>query len=54
MPMAISLAYGIVFATVMTLILVPVNVMIADDIGRFFRGRAHAAREVLTGDEASA
>ena len=33
-PMGISLAYGILFATFITLLLVPVNIMIADDIKR--------------------
>ncbi len=33
-PMGISLAYGILFATFITLLLVPVNIMIADDISR--------------------
>ncbi|MEO1119596.1 MAG: efflux RND transporter permease subunit, partial [Pseudomonadota bacterium] len=33
-PMGISLAYGILFATFITLLLVPVNIMIADDINR--------------------
>ena len=36
-PMGISLAFGILFATMITLILVPTNLMIASDIGRWFR-----------------
>jgi Cu/Ag efflux pump CusA len=36
-PMAISLAFGIVFATVITLLLVPSLYMILEDLGRFFR-----------------
>ncbi len=36
-PMAISLAVGIVFATVITLLLVPSLYMILDDLGRLFR-----------------
>jgi multidrug efflux pump subunit AcrB len=36
-PMAISLSFGIIFATMITLILVPTNIMIADDIARYFR-----------------
>jgi multidrug efflux pump subunit AcrB len=36
-PMAISLAFGIVFATVITLLLVPSLYMILDDLGRFFK-----------------
>ena len=41
-PMGISLGFGILFATLITLILVPVNIMIADDVGGYFgapRGR---------------
>ncbi|MEM7431958.1 MAG: efflux RND transporter permease subunit [Pseudomonadota bacterium] len=34
-PMGISLGYGILFATLITLILVPANFMIADDIRRW-------------------
>ena len=39
-PMAISLAFGILFATAITLILVPTNLLIADDIARFFGRKA--------------
>jgi multidrug efflux pump subunit AcrB len=35
-PMALSLAFGIVFATVITLLLVPSLYMILDDVSRFF------------------
>ena len=35
-PMAISLGFGILFATLITLLLVPVNIMIGRDIRRFF------------------
>jgi len=38
-PMAISLGFGILFATAITLILVPVNIMIGDDIRRSLRRR---------------
>ncbi|MGB5740047.1 MAG: efflux RND transporter permease subunit, partial [Woeseia sp.] len=38
-PMAISLGFGILFATVITLVLIPTNIMIADDISRFFKRR---------------
>ena len=34
-PMAISLAFGILFATAITLIMVPVNIIIADDIHQY-------------------
>lgn len=36
-PMGISLGFGILFATFITLILVPTNLVIADDIGRWAR-----------------
>ncbi len=40
-PMAVSLAFGVIFATFITLALVPASFLIAEDIksllGRFFR-----------------
>jgi multidrug efflux pump subunit AcrB len=39
-PMAISLAFGIVFATVITLLLVPSLYVILDDIGRLWGGES--------------
>ena len=36
-PMAIFLGWGVVFATVITLILVLVNALILDDLKRLFR-----------------
>jgi len=38
-PMAISLAFGILFATLITLVLVPTNIMIADDIAQYCKSR---------------
>jgi multidrug efflux pump subunit AcrB len=38
-PMAISLGFGILFATLITLILVPTNMMIGHDIRQFLRRR---------------
>jgi multidrug efflux pump subunit AcrB len=38
-PMAVSLAFGILFATIITLVLVPTILMIADDIARYFKSR---------------
>jgi multidrug efflux pump subunit AcrB len=35
-PMAVSLGFGILFATVITLVLVPVNYLILDNIANFF------------------
>jgi hypothetical protein len=37
--MAVSLAFGILFATIITLVLVPTILMIADDIARYFKSR---------------
>ena len=36
-PMAISLGFGILFATVVTLVLVPANILIVNDIKQFFK-----------------
>jgi multidrug efflux pump subunit AcrB len=44
-PMAISLGFGILFATVITLILIPTNIMIADDISNFFKSKLSQFRE---------
>ncbi len=38
-PMAVSLAFGILFATIITLILVPTILIIADDIAQYFKSR---------------
>jgi multidrug efflux pump subunit AcrB len=47
-PMAISLGFGILFATMITLILVPTNILIADDIRRFFKRRTASIRDAVT------
>ena len=39
-PMAISLAFGIVFATVITLLLVPCLYLMLDDLARWWAGAA--------------
>ena len=47
-PMAVSLGFGVLFATFITLILVPTSYMILDDFGRTMRrafGRRHPAPE---------
>lgn len=44
-PMAISLGFGILFATFITLILIPTNIMIADDISKFFKSKLEQLRE---------
>jgi Cu/Ag efflux pump CusA len=38
-PMAISLAFGILFATVITLLLVPSLYLVLDDIKSVFKGK---------------
>lgn len=35
-PMAISLGFGIIFATLLTLLLIPINYLVIDDIKRLF------------------
>jgi len=42
-PMAISLAFGILFATVITLLLVPALYLILNDIKMIFKGKDNAA-----------
>jgi multidrug efflux pump subunit AcrB len=49
-PMAVSLGFGILFATMITLILVPTNMMIADDIARFFKSRMSDIRGAVTAE----
>jgi multidrug efflux pump subunit AcrB len=46
-PMAISLGFGILFATMITLILVPTNIMIVADIRRYFRARTHDLKAAM-------
>ena len=52
-PMAVSLGFGVLFATFITLILVPTAYMILDDLGRtvrrMFGGRESAAGAMLGG-----
>ncbi len=38
-PMAVSLGFGILFATVITLMLVPINYLVVDDVKRLFAGK---------------
>ena len=33
-PMAVSLGFGVVFATVITLVLIPCSLLVAEDCGR--------------------
>jgi hypothetical protein len=43
-PMAVSLGYGILFATMITLFLVPINYLILHDIGNLF-GKVYETEE---------
>ena len=47
-PMAISLGFGILFATLITLVLIPVNIMIGDDIRRFVGHRYRNLRAAVS------
>jgi multidrug efflux pump subunit AcrB len=44
-PMAISLAFGILFATIITLLLVPALYLILDDIRSIFKGKKRSNNE---------
>ena len=46
--MAISLGFGILFATMITLVLIPVNITIGDDIRHFFRHRYDDLRTAVS------
>jgi multidrug efflux pump subunit AcrB len=48
-PMAISLGFGILFATVITLILIPTNIMIADDVSKYVKSKVSDLREAHAG-----
>ncbi len=50
-PVAISLGFGVVFATVITLVLVPATYVIVDDILNFFKKDTEATDEVEDDDE---
>ena len=49
-PMAISLGFGILFATMITLILIPTNIMIADDIARYVKSKLSDIRGAVTAE----
>ncbi len=49
-PMGISLGFGILFATLITLLLVPVNLMIAEDIRQGLRRGVQRVGAALTAD----
>lgn len=48
-PMAVSLGFGILFATMITLILIPVNYMILEDIKSLFSGRSESDSKQTAG-----
>jgi Cu/Ag efflux pump CusA len=51
-PMAVSLAFGVVFSTVISLMLVPAGYMVLDDIrGLMLRSRERARRIMTAEDE---
>jgi len=45
---------GITFATLVTLVLVPVNLMIADDIGSYYRARISGLKAAVESPQAQA
>ena len=47
-PMAVSLGFGILFATVVTLVLIPVNYLVLEDIKRLFGVKDNYAAESAT------
>ena len=49
-PMAISLGFGILFTTLITLILVPTNMMIADDVAQYFKSKMSNMRGAVTAE----
>ena len=49
-PMAISLGFGILFATMITLVLVPTNMMIVEDIRQYFRSRVSDMKSSVAAD----
>ncbi|MCH8070380.1 MAG: efflux RND transporter permease subunit [Proteobacteria bacterium] len=49
-PMAISLGFGILFATMITLILIPTNIMIADDIAQYVKSKLSDIRGAVTAE----
>ncbi|MEO1915279.1 MAG: efflux RND transporter permease subunit, partial [Myxococcales bacterium] len=47
-PMAISLGYGVLYASIMTLFMVPCGYVIIDDWAKFFPGIVPAIKEAIT------
>jgi multidrug efflux pump subunit AcrB len=51
-PMAISLGFGILFATMITLVLVPTNMMIVEDIRQYFKSRVSDMKSSIAAENA--
>lgn len=49
-PMAVSLAFGILFATVITLLLIPALYVVLDDVKSFFRGKKSSVKSEVVVD----
>ena len=45
-PMALSLAFGIVFATMITLVFVPINMLVAQDVRNFLRRKFRGDKSI--------
>jgi len=50
--MAVSLGFGILFATVITLFIVPLNYLILEDIKQYFRGYGKDMKGLVKGKNA--
>jgi multidrug efflux pump subunit AcrB len=50
-PMAVSLAFGVIFATGVTLIIVPVSYVVLEDAQRLFRWRPEDPESASSGDD---
>jgi len=46
-PMAVSLGFGILFATFVTLVLIPINYLVLEDIKGFFKRSASVTGRAL-------
>jgi multidrug efflux pump subunit AcrB len=49
-PMAVSLGFGILFATLITLFVVPINYLILEDIKKYFRRYQHDMKTLLVSE----
>jgi multidrug efflux pump subunit AcrB len=47
-PMAVSLGFGIIFATLITLFIVPMNYLILDDLKRYFQQYGKDVKSLVT------